>query len=216
MSQGRSGRPRTFDREAALRTALELFWARGYEGVSIEDLTSAMGISRPSLYAAFGDKRTLFHEVVRLYETSEGKVIAELLAAPVDTRTAIRNLLLVAAEGYTRGGPRRALGCLVSTGLLGSALENEDVANLLRERRRLAREALADRIKAGIGRGDVPVGTDCEALASFFAGVLQGIAIQARDGAPLQGLQSIADLAIKAWPETEKRPHELLPARAGR
>lgn len=201
VSQRRTGRPRTFDREAALQTALELFWARGYEGVSIEDLTSAMGISRPSLYAAFGDKRTLFQDVVRLYETSEGKVIGELLTAPVDTRSAIQSLLLAAADGYTRGGPRRGVGCLVSTGLLGSALENEDVANLLRERRRLARQALADRIKAGIERGDVPAGTDGEALASFFAGVLQGMAIQARDGAPRQCLQAIADLAIMAWPE---------------
>ncbi|MEJ1933235.1 TetR/AcrR family transcriptional regulator [Nostoc sp. NIES-2111] len=195
------GRPRGFDRDAALRKALQLFWARGYEGVSIEDLTSAIGISRPSLYAAFGDKRTLFQEVVGLYEASEGQAVVEILSAPVDTRTAVRRLLFTAADTYTRGGPCRGLGCLVNTGLLGHALENEDVAVLLRGRRQLAREALAARITAGAEGGDVPAGADPEALASFFAAVLQGMAIQARDGASCRALQSVAEVAMQAWPQ---------------
>src|SRR5918996_4164529 len=108
------GRPRSFDRAAALRRAMEVFWAKGYDGASLSDLTAAMGINSPSLYAAFGSKEGLFREAVALYGATEGTEIWEALPQAPTAREAIERFLRASALSFTR--PDRPAGCLVVPG----------------------------------------------------------------------------------------------------
>ena len=140
------GRPRSFDRDLALDVALGLFWTHGYEGVSIADLTTAIGIAPPSLYAAFGDKRQLFQQAVALYEAREGAALAAALNQPGPARPAIAAMLAQAARAYVRGGENRGRGCLVSAALLGSAAENAEIAAFVRDRRAQAQAAIRTRL----------------------------------------------------------------------
>ncbi|GIG71291.1 TetR/AcrR family transcriptional regulator [Phytomonospora endophytica] len=187
------GRPRAFDRDEALRRATELFWERGYETASIADLTAAMGIRPPSLYAAFGDKRALFDEVVAGYKATASPVMEEALAAPT-AREALDRLLHALADDYT--DPSHPPGCLVISAAVNVA--DGDVRASLRADREASKAAIADRIAADAGRLDE--GTDPKELATFYAAVVQGMSTQACDGASREELHAIATSAMRAWP----------------
>jgi AcrR family transcriptional regulator len=178
-------RPRSFDRDAALEQAMRLFWEHGYEETSIGDLTAAMGIAAPSLYAAFGDKRALFDEAVELYERQPGAPIAAGDDEPT-ARGAVERILERAAVEYTV--PDQPKGCFItSEPLLGAHRAASDQA--LRERLAASREA-----------GEFPAGTDVDALAAYVGAVLAGMSARARDGATCDELGEIAALALRAWP----------------
>jgi AcrR family transcriptional regulator len=194
------GRPRSFDRDAALDVALGLFWTRGYEGVSISDLTSAMGIAPPSLYAAFGAKQALFEEVLDLYEAREGAAFAAALADEQSVQGAMRRMLHEAARTYTRGGPNRGRGCLVSSALQGCAADHAEVADLVRLRRAAARAGIRQRLEQGVEAGQLGADVDLDALAGFLDAVRNGQSVLARDGADEALLRAIADRAMAAWP----------------
>lgn len=189
------GRPRAFDRDEALRLATRVFWERGYETASIAELTAAMGIRPPSLYAAFGDKRALFEEAVARYQAERLPVIDEALALPT-AREAVARLLHVHADLYT--DPGRPRGCLIVSAAVN--VSDDAVRDLLREGREATRAALADRIAADVRAGLLPEGTEAGALADFYAAVGQGMAALARDGASRRALHGIVDTAMKAWP----------------
>ena len=189
------GRPRAFDRDEALRLATRVFWERGYETTSIAELTSAMGIRPPSLYAAFGDKRALFAEAVARYQAERLPVIEDALALPT-AREAVARLLHVHADLYT--DPERPRGCLIISAAVN--VGDDAVRDLLREGREATRAALADRIAADVRAGLLPEGTDAAALGAYYAAVGQGMAALARDGADRAVLHAIADTAMKAWP----------------
>lgn len=191
------GRQFTFDRDKALETALELFWRHGYEGVSLADLTSAIGVAPPSLYHAFGNKADLYRAVLRRYG-ADGMGPDEVAAAPSALEAARRMLQRGVAAVTRPGGP---LGCMVSSGMLMAGAEHADLTAELRGMRATLRNALRDRIARDVADGVLPAGTDAATLARFIASVLQGLSVQALDGASAEELNAVARVALNAWPE---------------
>ncbi len=191
------GRPRGFDRDAALRRAMEVFWAKGYDGAALSDLTTAMGINPPSLYAAFGSKEALFREAVDLYGTTEGSEIWAAIDEAPTAHEAMRRFLDRTADVFTRPGKPR--GCLVVLGALHPNDSNENVCRVLREKRADSIATLRNRLKRAVRDGELPNEADTLAIATFYATVQQGMSIQARDGASREALRAVADSAMAAW-----------------
>ena len=191
------GRPRSFDRTAALRRAMEVFWAKGYDGASLSDLTAAMGINSPSLYAAFGSKEALFREAVDLYGEIEGTEIWAALPETPTAREAIDRFLRATADAFTR--PGKPAGCLIVLGALHPSDTNADVCRTLRDHRAQNVAALRARLERAVAEGELPAETDCLAIATFYATVQQGMSIQARDGASRDTLLTVARCAMAAW-----------------
>lgn len=188
------GRPRSFDRSAALRRAMMVFWAKGYDGASMPELTAAMGIHSPSLYAAFGSKQALYREALALYGDSEGTAIWDGIPAAPTARAAVEQFLRASAESFSR--PDRPAGCMVALGGLHGEDANPDLSRDLRRRRALGVTTLRRRLERAVGSGELPAQLDCLAVARFYATVQHGMSIQARDGASQAALQSIADGAM--------------------
>ncbi len=191
------GRPRAFDREKALKAALRLFWEHGYEGTSIAELKAAMGINGPSLYAAFGSKEELYRDAIALYEREYGAALLAILNDTTDARAAVETLLAAIADMRCEDGPR---GCLVSTGETACGPANSAVARHVADRRGVLRNALTDRLTRAAAEGDIPAGIDIPALAAFYTAMIQGLSIQARDGADAALLAAIIKRAMEAWP----------------
>ncbi|MFB6523166.1 TetR/AcrR family transcriptional regulator [Streptomyces sp. NPDC056401] len=197
MVTGQRGRPRSFDRDEALDKAMLAFWERGYEATSISDLTASLGISAPSLYAAFGDKRKLFDEVVVVYGGRYGDFAAVALAEEPTARAAVGRVLHEAAEVYT--DPAHPPGCMVISAAVNTT--SDEVAEALRVRREANLVAFESRIRADVAAGVLPEGTDTWALARYAGAVLQGMSQQSRDGAGREELEAVAELAMGAWPQ---------------
>ncbi|MFB7587463.1 TetR/AcrR family transcriptional regulator [Streptomyces sp. NPDC056169] len=190
------GRPRSFDRLTALEQATMAFWEHGYETTSVADLTRAMGISAPSLYAAFGDKRTLFEEVVEAYAGSYGAYGGRAFAEEPTARGAIGRVLREAAELFTESGHPR--GCLMISAAINCS--TPEVEEALRARREANLTSFEARIRRGVEAGELSSGTDARALARFSGAVLQGMSQQARDGATREDLAAVAEWAMSSWP----------------
>lgn len=189
----RRGRPPAFDRETVLSAARETFWAHGYEGASIADLTAAMGITPQSLYAAFNSKADLYREALQQYR-GLGANTFSALGEPIDTVSAFERILRGSAAIFS--APEHPKGCMISTAVLNCASENDAVANHVAALRRQSLSAFAARIERGMREGDIKAGTNARALARFLAAIVQGMSVQARDGASHEELLDIADLAI--------------------
>jgi AcrR family transcriptional regulator len=190
------GRPRSFDREAALESALEVFWRNGFEGTSLNDLTHAMGINPPSLYAAFGDKERLFLECVERYQARHGGACP--YADEPTARGAIGKLLAYMATELTK--PCNPRGCMMVMAAATCSASSEEMQSALQERRSSSRTRIKERIERGMKEGDVPAGIDAGALADFYAAVMTGMSLQARDGATRKSLLATVDTAMRAWP----------------
>ena len=197
VKRGR-GRPRSFDRPTALSKALVLFWERGFEGTTFDDLIAAMGISPSSFYNSFGSKERLYNEAVDAYLAMSGEWFLGELNGAQDTRTAFHNVLDKAARQFTR--PDGPSGCMIS--LAGTHLPPSlnAVRDAMIGHRMTAQNALADRIRKGIADGDVPADTDVETTAAFYSALSRGMAVQARDGATTERLQKIVSAAMSVWP----------------
>ncbi|MFG3259227.1 TetR/AcrR family transcriptional regulator [Streptomyces sp. NPDC048172] len=192
------GRPRSFDRETALRQAMRMFWERGYEATSTADLTAAMGIKPPSLYAAFGSKEELFKEAVALYGKEEGAVTDRALGEEGTTACqAIERVLRDNAVVYA--DPATPPGCMVVLAGTNCAPGNEGVQAFLAEDRRHVVGSLRERVERGLADGDVAPGADAERLADFYSTVLFGLSVQSRDGASCEELMGVVDSAMAAW-----------------
>ena len=191
------GRPRAFDREEALRRAMTVFWARGYEGASVGDLTEAMGINKPSLYAAFGCKEDLFREAIALYDAVESEPIRCALDEELTARAAVEAVLRHNAQAYPN--PDKPRGCMIVLSSLLGTPESEEVRRFLTETRKAGEDALRQRVERGIAEGDVPAGADARKIAAFYTTVIQGLSVQARDGASTEALNAIVDCAMAAW-----------------
>ncbi|MCP1401385.1 TetR/AcrR family transcriptional regulator [Achromobacter insolitus] len=192
------GRPREFDRDAALLAAMRTFWTQGYEGTSIQDLVAAMGVNKPSLYSTFGCKEEIFREAVELYDRLEGRATSQSLAKAGTAREAVETMLRANARAYVvEEGPR---GCMIVLSSLLGAPENESVRAFLAENRLNGETMLRDRLAQGIAAGDLDSSADVGQLAAFYTTVLEGLSIQARDGASVDKLNMIIDAAMLAWP----------------
>ncbi len=189
------GRPRTFDRNVALRQAVELFWEQGYEATSIADLTAAMGIAAPSLYAAFGSKEALFQEAVGVYAADSPTERA--LAREATAREAVAAMLHDNADEYA--DPATPRGCMLVLGAPVGTPAHSGIREQLAAARRASVGRLQDRLDRGVTDGDVPAGADTATLADFYSTVLDGMSIKARDGATREELHAIADAALAAW-----------------
>jgi AcrR family transcriptional regulator len=194
----RTGRPREFDRQKALQRAMELFWARGYEGTTLANLEKVMGgITAPSFYAAFGSKEALFREAVELYKQTQGAPVVEALATGPTTRASIEGMLRAAAEGVCE--QRKPHGCLMVLGAVNCVPANKGIEDFMREQRSLREKFIRQRLRQGVAQGDLTATADINALASFYTSILDGMAIRARDGASRKGLGAIVECAMAAW-----------------
>jgi AcrR family transcriptional regulator len=174
------GRPRSFDKDRALDVALRVFWEKGYEGASLSDLTQAMGINRPSLYAAFGDKEALFRQVLERYE--QGPVAYMKLALDEPTaRGTVERLLQGTVAALTR--PHSPHGCLYVQGALACGEQGGVMRKELAGRRAAAELALRKRLKKAMDEGDLPASVDPVDLARFYMAVMHGMSVQAAGGA---------------------------------
>jgi AcrR family transcriptional regulator len=200
LASRRTGRPLSFDREAALTIAMHLFWEHGFEATSIAALTQAMGITPPSLYAAFGDKRRLFMESVDRYLGGVDAVTKGVDDAAT-ARDAAYELLTAAAIGQT--SPGTPSGCLLASSIVSSSVGAADVREELAAIRRRIEAALRSRIERDVQAGIMPDSTDAETLAGHVFAVVQGMSTLAKDGADRTKLLRIVDGAMRAWPVSE-------------
>jgi len=194
------GRPRGFDLDEAVDRAMEVFWAKGYDGASVADLTHAMGINAPSLYAAFGSKEGLFRAVLDRYASKRIPFLDEALRAP-SARETVERLLASAARLYAEDEEQR--GCLLVQGGLtcGCAAVSDELA----KRRARLETILRDRFAKAVEAGDLDPAADLTTLARYIVSVLNGMGIQAAGGASRADLEAVASVALKAFPEA---PHE--------
>lgn len=191
------GRPRAFDRQAALQQAMLLFWRRGYEGTSIADLREAMGINAPSLYAAFGSKEQLYREALDHYQATEGDLIWGAFLRGTTARDSIESYLRATAEHFASG--RVPTGCMVALGDANLSPINTAIRETNRQMRAVTLEQVEARLLADMDKGLIPAGTDCRKVAYYYVTVQYGMSIQARDGVDVAGLTAIAEAALAAW-----------------
>jgi AcrR family transcriptional regulator len=191
------GRPLEFDPNEVLGKALELFWRHGYEGTSLADLTNAMGIVRPSLYAAFGSKEDLFRKVVDLY-WSRYMGFARAAREKPTAREVVEALLFGFADVVTGSGT--PAGCLGVNGALACSPASEDIQKELAARRTRDEAVLRKRLERARREGDLPEDVSPADLAKFIATVLRGMAVEAKSGASRQALRRVAAMALRVWP----------------
>ena len=194
----RIGRPLNFDPDAALEQAMLLFWRYGYEATSLNQLTKAMGISAPSLYGHFGDKKNLFRLALARY-VSGAVTASTIIGGAINAREAARTLLLNSAIGFT--GVDTPPGCLMGTATLSCSLEAADIQSEVAALRRETEALLRLKIEKDIEGGTLPRDTDAEYLAAYVIGFIQGLSTLARDGAPRTKLLEMVKLAMKVWPQ---------------
>jgi AcrR family transcriptional regulator len=191
------GRPRSFNRDMALDAAMRVFWKRGYEGASLTELTAAMGINRPSLYAAFGDKAALFNEAVARYGVGPGRYVRRALGQPTArlvAETLLRGAVTIATDSANPGG------CLWVQGALATSAESDGIRTGLTALRARGIEQIRGRFERAKADLDLPVSTDIEALTLYLISVMHGIAVQAKSWFSREQLLRVADLALKNWP----------------
>jgi AcrR family transcriptional regulator len=191
------GRPREFDVDEALDSALQVFWRKGYEGTSLTDLTEAMGITRPSLYATFGNKEELFRKVLDQYDNTCLAFTREAMSEPT-ARAVVERLLYGHADAQT--DPPHPPGCLGMNGALACSEEVEPIRQELIGRRLASEAALQRRLEQAKAEGDLPAGADPAGLARYVMTVAQGMAVQAASGADREALHQVISTALMAWP----------------
>lgn len=191
------GRPREFDAEEALTAALRVFWSKGYEGASLTDLTEAMGITRPSLYAAFGNKEALFCKALDLYEREKLCYMDRAISAPT-ARGVAERLLQGGLETQTSADEPH--GCLGVINSVACGKEAESIRDQVLKRAQSSHRLIAERMQRAIDEGDFTVPVDAEGISKYLIAVLQGMAVQAGAGATREELQNLVDTTLAVWP----------------
>jgi AcrR family transcriptional regulator len=191
------GRPREFCTEEALAAALRVFWRKGYEAASLSDLTEAMGITRPSLYCAFGNKEELFKKALDLYEREKMIFVDQALTKPT-AYEAVQFMLVKGCEAHTDPD---TLGCLgVNSVLSCSGIPSDAVRNELQRLRQRIESKLLERFERAKIEGDIRSDCDAFSLTTYLMALYQGLALQASAGIGREALLAVIDLALQAWP----------------
>lgn len=191
------GRPREFCVDGALAAALRVFWSKGYEGASMADLTEAMGITKPSIYAAFGNKEQLFIKALDLYEREKQDYVGKALAEPT-VRKVAEHLLRGALDAQT--GQCEPKGCLGVISSVACGAEAEGIRDAVLERGAKVRQSLTERFERGKLDGDVPDHVDIDGLTSLLFAIMQGMAMQAGAGVSRAELERLIDTSLLLWP----------------
>jgi len=191
------GRRREFDETQALDAALAVFWDKGYEGTSLEDLTRATGVARPGLYAAFGNKESFFLKAVDRYETLYMGFMREALEEQ-DAQVVVRRILEGSVFLQTHNPAH--LGCLGINGAVACSSNGEAIRQELIRRRSASEMVLKTRLEEAQTKGQLPAATDCAMLASYVMLVSQGMAVKAKSGTPRSELEAIIEHVMESWP----------------
>ena len=192
------GRPREFDRDAALQAAMLAFWRKGFLATSMNDLCDAMGIRSPSLYAAFGSKEKVYVEAIGLYSSIADSLIWTHADDGPTARESIHKVLLGAAN-VLPGFEGKPAGCMVNLATLGDEIPGA-IPQTVRQARTDSLAVIRSALARGVAAGELPKSTNIDRLSRFYVGVVQGMAVQAYDGATQEDLVAMADTAIAAWP----------------
>jgi len=195
------GRPRVFDMDEALDKALAIFWERGYEGASLAELTETLGINKPSLYAAFGNKEELFKKSLSKYTSGPVAFVKDVINEPTAFKVAER-FLFNAAEFLTSTDHPK--GCMIVQAALSSGESSDMVKGLLIQYRYAYEHQLAVRFEKAQIDGDLPRDANPKTLAKYLATLHQGMSVQATSGTTKDELLEIAELALKSWPNQNK------------
>jgi AcrR family transcriptional regulator len=190
------GRPREFDTDKALDKALRVFWRKGFEGASLPDLTKAMGINRPSLYAAFGNKESLFKKATDRYAEDATYVVRACMEP--SARLVAERLLYASAEFFS--DPKNPRGCFLVQGALTCGDDADPVRKEHAKRRQAGEAAVRERLERAQAEGDLPKSAEPATLARFLASTVFGMAVLATGGATREELEKVAAVALQAWP----------------
>lgn len=190
-----AGRPRTFDREEALKKAMLVFWEKGFEGTTMADLIAAIGMKAPSVYAAFGNKDALFREAVELYKNKVEQGPLKALNETISILNALENSLNESVKMVS--GPE-ASSCLIMAGAINCAPEHQEHVQHLRNLRSMYKETLKKRFMRAIEDGQLIEGAEPDALAEFYFGFIHGLALRAKDGSTKKELHSSCKFALEA------------------
>jgi AcrR family transcriptional regulator len=196
-SSGRMGRPRSFDLDRALDRALHVFWQKGYEGTSLTDLTKAVGVNRPSLYSAFGDKKALFRKALDRYLNGPAAYTQEALKEPT-ARAVVERLLRGASD--LNAAPRNPGGCLMVQGALACGEAADSIRQELVACRATGEAALRRRFERAKSESDLPADVNPADLARYIATIIYGIAVQAAGGTSRSELQRVVEMAMRTLP----------------
>lgn len=191
------GRPREFDADVALAAALRVFWTRGYEGASMVELTEAMGITKPSLYACYGNKEALFRKALDLYEAEKLSYMGVALDAPTAKGVAEHLLHGALAAQSDSSDPSGCLGVITS---MPCGVEADSIRAEVIARRASADAALVVRFQRAKAEGDLPEGIEPEALAHYLGAVIQGLCVQASNGVRHEDLRGMVETTLAIWP----------------
>ena len=194
----RAGRPRGFNEDKVLERAMHVFWRKGFEGASLNDLTAAMGIQPASLYQAFGNKRKLFEKALARYHAGPVAFVHGALSEPTAFAVADR-ILRRTAEFLTEGRSRR--GCMTIQAALAGGVEGEPIRRKLIALRVKEQDALRLRFERAKTEGDLPNNADAVDLAQFVTAIYQGMTVQAINGASREDLLRLSDTALRIWPK---------------
>lgn len=199
------GRPRQFDVDAALDKAVQVFQGKGYEATTVEDLTAAMGVNRPSLYAAFGNKEALFHRVLDRYRDRYAREAQQIFAGSPNTRQALEAFLDWAAEWHLHRN--QGLGCLIVNSSPECRRDHPQICEHIQTLHVQNEEMLFQQLQQGVGV-DLSEDVDVRGLAQFFNGVLQGMAVLARAQQDPEAIRNLIRYAMCAWPDPPQEQHQ--------
>lgn len=198
------GRPRSFDTETALDRATEVFWRHGFQGASLAELTAATGLSKPSLYAAFGDKEALYLQCLQRYAQRTTDLQTEALESEPDARRAVEGYMRAAAR--MQSDPSLPGGCLIVNGTADCGMSSTPMAvdAALRSHSGGTEQRLLHRLKRAEREGQLPAALEAKSLAALFASVLTGMAVMAKAGQPRKKLDEVVTAALSVWPVATK------------
>jgi len=206
---GQRGRPKCFDSETALEAAMLLFWERGFEQTSVDEVAAAMEIHTSSLYCTFGDKESLFLASINHYLSGRGRVFDEAVISGKTAREGFLKLFEVSAHELTR--PDQPRGCLLWLALPTCSPKYENLQEEMNRLRHASEALWLQRLQEAIEAKELPKHTDIHVLASYFRTTLAGMSLQARSGATKEQLMKIGQLALEVWPAPSLKPRQKKP-----